>query len=249
LLSAPEGSFERNDRIQVIVLGATPSIAQVGELKRRLTRNVANVLGSTETGAWTFTPIETPDDLHWHRLHPARVVEVVDEEHRSLPPGRLGEIRILLNNGLTGYFNDAETTAAFFKDGYFYPGDLGVLDGTGRLELAGRVTEVLGVMGDKRPAAPLEAAIRDALGVSAVCAFTEADTEMVERLHIVIETAGPIDTARLQAAARAHVTDFPSVDFHFMDQLPRNDMGKVLRLKLKRKLAARGADGGLTAKR
>jgi acyl-CoA synthetase (AMP-forming)/AMP-acid ligase II len=242
LLAAPEDAFERNDELQVITVGATPPLPQVMEIRRRLTGRIANALGSTETGAWTFTQVETADDLRWHRLHPNRVAEVVDEELRPLPPGELGEIRILINNGVTGYLNDPEATAAFFKDGYFYPGDLGVLDGAGRLELAGRVTDVLGVMGDKRPAAPLEAAMRDALGASAVCAFTEVDNEMAERLHVVIETAAPIDQARLQAAARAHVTDFPSVDFHFMAKLPRNDMGKVLRLKLKRQLAAR-ADG------
>ena len=48
-----------------------------------------------------------------------------------------------------GIFSPAE----FVRDGYFYPGDLGVLDGNGRLALYGRTTDVLSFMGDKVPAA------------------------------------------------------------------------------------------------
>ena len=54
------------------------------------------------------------------------------------------------------YIGDPVATRAFFRDGELYPGDLGVLDGKGRLMLAGRVTDVLVVKGDKIRCGPIE---------------------------------------------------------------------------------------------
>jgi acyl-coenzyme A synthetase/AMP-(fatty) acid ligase len=236
LLAAPAEAFGRNDAMQVITAGGTLSLSLARQLKARLTRRVATGLGATETGSWAMTPVETDEDLRWHRLHPTRLIEVVDEADQPLPPGRLGQVRVRLDNGLTGYLNDPEATAQFFRGGYFYPGDLGVLDGQGRLALMGRVTEVLNVLGDKIPAQPFEQALRDALGIEGVCVLNEPGPGNAEALHVVLETATPIDEATLRTAARAHLGGFPDAHFHFVSELPRNHMGKIERFKLKQRL-------------
>jgi len=236
MLAAMPPSFERNDNLMLMVTGGPLSRGLANQVRARLTNQIVTSLGSTESGGWATTPIETDEDLLWHRLHPYRTVEVVDEEDQPLPPNQLGQVRVLLDNSFTGYLNDPDATASFVKGRYFYPGDLGVLDGKGRIALHGRVTDVLNIMGDKIPAAPYERALQEALGLDGVCVLSEQGEDREEQLHVVLETAEPIDEARLREAALAHLRGFPAARFHFLDRFPRNHMGKVERLKLKQHL-------------
>jgi len=237
LLSGQAGAVRYNERLQLLVGGGALSAALFARAKEQLTPHVATLLGSSETGIWALTPIATDEDLRWHRIHPDRVLEVVDDDHRPLPPGQLGRIRLRQDNGVTGYLNDPVATAEFFFDDCFYPGDLGVLDGRGRLALSGRITDLLNWQGQKIPAAPLEEALQRALGLEGVCALSEVGPGAGEELHVVLETSAPLDQATLREAARAHIAGFTAVQFHFMPVLPRNHMGKIERLKLKRQLA------------
>src|SRR5262249_40315412 len=145
-----------------------------------------------------------------------------------------------VKTGGRGYLHDETATARFFRDGWFYPGDLGVLDTEGRLALMGRGTDVLNVLGDKRPAQPIERAFEEALGVASVCALSESGPDGEEAVHVVIEAPGPIDRTALETVAKTQLSGFPAAHFHFMPALPRNEMGKVQRFKLRQQLLAAG---------
>ncbi len=60
---------------------------------------------------------------------------MVDEADRPLPPGATGRVRVRTEEMVQGYLDDEGLTAAFFRDGWFYPGDLGALGAAGRLTL------------------------------------------------------------------------------------------------------------------
>ncbi len=235
LASAPP-DFQRNDKIRLAVTGGPLSVALAKQVRARLTNTIIISLGSTESGGWATTVVGDDDDLRWHKLLPHRRVEVVDENDQPLPPHQLGEIRVLLDNNFTGYLNDPDASASFVKGQYFYPGDLGVLDGQGRIALHGRVTDVLNVMGNKHASGPYERALQDALGLEGVCLLSEQGDDREEQLHVVLETAHPIDEETLRQAAVAHLRGFPNARFHFLNRFPRNHMGKVERLKLKQRL-------------
>jgi acyl-coenzyme A synthetase/AMP-(fatty) acid ligase len=66
--------------------------------------------------------------------------------------------------------------------------------------------------------------------------LSEQGDDHDELLHVVLETAEPIDEAKLRQAALAHLRGFPAARFHFLDRFPRNHMGKVERFKLKQRL-------------
>jgi acyl-coenzyme A synthetase/AMP-(fatty) acid ligase len=236
MLTTAPPSMPRNDQLMLMVTGGPLSIALANLVRARLTNIIIITLGSTESGAWATTFVSSDDDLRWHRLHLDRTVEVVDEDDQPLPPNRLGQVRVLLDNSFTGYLNDPDATASFVKGRYFYPGDLGVLDGQGRVSLHGRVTDVLNIMGDKHAAGPYEAALQQALGLEGVCVMSEQGPDREEQLHVVLETPEPIDEAVLRQAAEAHLRGFPAARFHFIDRFPRNHMGKVERFKLKQRL-------------
>jgi acyl-coenzyme A synthetase/AMP-(fatty) acid ligase len=239
-LAAPESELQRNEELQILVTGGALSLSLAERVKARLTPRVATMLGSTESGLWAITPIETAEDLTWHQLHPERVIQVVDEQDHPLPPGQVGRVRVLQDNGVTSYLNDPAASAAAFHDGFFYSGDLGVLDGTGRLALHGRTTDVLNIRGEKVAAGPFEDALRTALALDAVCVLSRQGLDHDEELHVVLETTRTIDEAELTRAAQSHLRGFPRARIHFMPRLPRNHMGKVDRLILEKTLFPRG---------
>ncbi len=241
LLAASPEVLPRNDDLQLLVVGGALSLPLANRTKARLTNRVATTLGSTEGGGLAMTPIETAVDLRWHRLDPKRLIEVVDENHRPLPPGQLGQVRVLQEvGGPLSYIDDPIATATFFRDGYFYPGDLGVLDGQGRLMLSGRVTDILNVKGDKIPSGPIEAELQAALDLHGVCVLSELAADGTDQMHIVLETDAVIDPNWLEEVAKPYLAYFPTVTFHTVHAFPRNGMGKVERLKLRQVLVEQG---------
>jgi acyl-coenzyme A synthetase/AMP-(fatty) acid ligase len=239
ILQAPEGALPRQDQLQVIVVGGGLPLALASDVRARLTNRIATALGTTESGFWALTPVDTQEDLKWYRIHPSRTIEVVDEDDRPLPAGQLGEVRALINNGIDGYLGDPETSAQFFRGGYFYPGDLGVFDEHGRLALHGRVTDVINVQGAKVSPGAMEAALRDRLGADAVCILSEPGPDQTEELHVAIESRRPIDGAALAEAVRETLKGFPRAHVQFVEAMPRNHMGKVVRRALRQLLIDR----------
>jgi acyl-coenzyme A synthetase/AMP-(fatty) acid ligase len=235
LMAAPEGAFHRNDDLSLRVAAGALSENLYNRAAARLTRQIMTTVGSTEGGVVARTEVKSAEDLRWHKLEPDAVVEVVDENDQPLGPGKLGQLRVRQAEGVDRYVNDADASAASFRDGWFYPGDLAILDGKGRISLMGRVTDVLNVRGDKHPAGPFEEALQSDLG-AAVCLFSEQAASGAEELHVVIETPAPIAEPELQAAAERRLAGFGTIHFHFVDRMPRNHLGKVERFKLRAEL-------------
>ena len=240
IMAAPEGSFPRHDHMQLGIVAGALSESLFHQVRARLTNRITIGVGASEGGTWANTEVKSVEDLRWHRLAPGRKVEIVDEDHQPLPAGQLGQIRVSQTE-VTGYLNDDAASAVFFRDGWFYPGDLGVLNQDGRLALFGRVTDVINRQGDKLPAATFEADLQRDLGVESVCLLSEQGAGAEEELHVVIETPRPIDAARLQEAAQRRLGGFGAIHFHFLSELPRNAMGKVERLKLRQRLSRAAA--------
>jgi acyl-coenzyme A synthetase/AMP-(fatty) acid ligase len=238
LLGAADGAPRRNDATRLLVTGGAMTKALLVEAKRHLTRQVFSVLASTEALTLAITPVDGPDDLLWHRIHPSREVQVVDETGAMLEPGHEGMIRVRIIDGLAGYLDDEEATRAYFRDGYFYPGDLGVLGTDGRMSMRGRASDVVNVLGNKVATAPIERALEDRLGVEGVCIVSIPGDEPDDEIHVVIEAKRRPTLAELDAAGRIElglIARVP-VKVDFIDELPRNDMGKVQRLVLKQRL-------------
>jgi long-chain acyl-CoA synthetase len=160
---------------------------------------------------------------------PGRVVEIVDEFDRPVPIGETGLVRVSTAGGPTGYINDETATRAFFKYGFFYPGDLAMMRSDGRIALQGRVTDVINMLGDKIFPAPIEDRMCELFDVSGVCLFSIQDDSGEEEIHIVIEAPTPIDSERLNAAIKQELGGFHRALVHYVAVLPRNQTGKVLR--------------------
>ena len=231
----------RNDALQLLVTGGAMSRALVEALQKRLTTQVFAVLASTEARILSVTRIDHPDDMAWHCIHPSREVQVVNDADQPLPAGKIGLLRVKLLDGLNSYLGDPAASAAFFRNGYFYSGDLAVFHADGRLKLCGRATDVINVLGSKVATTPIETELQNRLAVDAVCLLSVPLAADGEEVVVVIECQRDPDAAALQAAAKDLLDAVGRVHFYFFRQLPRNRMGKVLRLALHQELAQRMA--------
>jgi acyl-coenzyme A synthetase/AMP-(fatty) acid ligase len=236
LLRTSNGTLRRNDARRLLVTGGAMSRAMVEAAKREVTNNVFSVLASTEALTVAVTPVEQPDDLLWHCIHPSREVQVVDEAGNVLGPGREGLVRVRIIDGLKGYLDDEIATREFFRDGYFYPGDLGMFGPDGRLSLRGRASDVINVLSVKIATSPIEQALQDKLGVEGVCIVSVPNAKAEEEIYVVIQAGRPIKRAEIEAAGTAElgVIKHAPVKVVMAESLPRNEMGKILRLELKR---------------
>jgi acyl-coenzyme A synthetase/AMP-(fatty) acid ligase len=233
LARLPAGAFPYSSDMQLIVVAGAVSPALARATRERLTPRILINLSSTEAGGWARTIVETDEDLRWYRLDPKRRVEVVDDADQPLPAGALGRVRVALREGgPTGYLEDPETTAEFFRAGWFYPGDLGVLDGKGRLALYGRTTDIVHINGNKFPAEPWERAILEALECDGVCLLSGSWTSEAEELHLFIESRKPVTGEALTRAVQSTLSGFAGVLVHKVERLPRTPSGKIRRIAL-----------------
>jgi len=238
ILAQPQGSFPYSATAEAGIGGGAITQAEIDQVKARIAPRLTNGLGATESHTIAITPMETPDDHRWHIPDPTSTVELVDDDDRPVAVGEIGRLRVATDGGPTGYLYDEEATRTFFKDGYFYTGDLAVMREDGRIALMGRFTDVINVKGHKIQPAPIEERLRERLAVSGVCLLSMQDTNGEEALHAAIETSSPIEADRLSAALQAEIEGFPGVHVHVLPALPRNAMGKIVRRELAAKLAA-----------
>ncbi|HEY3800782.1 MAG TPA: AMP-binding protein [Caulobacteraceae bacterium] len=245
ILDAPEGAFPFQPGLRLVVWSGAVTRRMLAEARRRITPTIVSNVASTEVGLWASTPLDSDDDLIWSHIVPTQRVEVVDEQRRPLPPGRLGEVRIALAvPGAGSHLGDAETTAAQYPGGWFYPGDLGIFDERGRLSLRGRATDVVNLDGAKIPVEPWERQLQEALGCEAVCILVGHFGGADDALHMFVESAAPIPLERLSKATRETLGGWGAqVEVHKLAAMPRTPLGKIHRIALAQQL-----DDALTAR-
>jgi acyl-coenzyme A synthetase/AMP-(fatty) acid ligase len=239
ILAAPLNAFPRNPNLQLTVTAGTITHAQTDEVRARLTPHIKNWLAATEVSAFAYTPLIDREDLRWHRLIAGIEVGIVDELDQPVPTGVTGRLRVACSDGIAGYLSNDSATQSFFQHGFFYPGDLAVFREDGRMALQGRVTNVINMAGHKISPEPIELRLEQALGVSGVCLFSMQDDTGEEELHVVIEAPHPLDADRLKAALADELQWFPRVRIYFLNAMARNEIGKILRLKVRSQVLQR----------
>jgi acyl-coenzyme A synthetase/AMP-(fatty) acid ligase len=180
--------------------------------------------------------IKCIDDLHWLSPPRARAIQIVDQDDKECPIGEEGELRVLLESiDATSYLDDAETSAKFFRGGYFYPGDIAVRRGDGRIRILGRAADVLNLKGQKIAVAPLEEKIQQFLRVDNVCLFGGLNDQGIEEVVVVIEAEQMPPRAELSRVA-ATFKMFELVRFERLNEFPRTDTGyqKIKRSELRK---------------
>ncbi|MFI7100580.1 acyl-CoA synthetase [Streptomyces sp. NPDC050161] len=212
-----------------------------------------NCFGQSEIGP--LATVLGPDE-HEGRMdscgRPVLFVEarVVDEAGAEVPDGERGEIVYRSPQLCTGYWDKPQETAAAFRNGWFHSGDLAVRDADGYFTVVDRVKDVINSGGVLVASRQVEDVLYAHPEVAEVAVIGLPDDRWIEAVTAVVvrrtpaadgpEATGPVGEQELIDAARARLAAFKAPKrILFVDALPRNASGKVL----KRELRARFADG------
>ena len=191
--------------------------------------------GTTEVGTATLARFTDaiPFDGTVGRPFAGAEVEILDPEQLACAPGSEGAVRVKTPWAVPGYLGEPELTAAFFRDGWFYPGDLGILDGTGTLRITGRIGEVINAGGMKLNATDLDEIVQRHPDVEDGYCFIEVDDQGVQTLSVVVALrrgASPTGLPSIIATATEHLgrSKCPA-RIYVADIVPRNENGKPMR--------------------
>ena len=159
---------------------------------------------------------------------PGLEVRIVDAEGRPLPPGEEGTVAVRGPTLMRGYLDDEAATAAVIQDGSLLTGDLGRLDGRGRLTVLARRTDLILSGGENVYPAEVEAvlATHPAVAEVAVVGRPDARWGQVPVAVVVSRPAAALDDLRAWARTRLAAFKVPA-EVLPAKALPRTAAGKV----------------------
>ena len=236
---------------KTIVYGGAPMyVADIQRALRVMGPRFVQIYGQGETPmvatALSREAIaDTAHPRHLERLGSVGVaqtpvqVRVADESGRALPPGEVGEVLVRGDSVMAGYWRHPEASAAALRDGWLWTGDVGVLDHDGFLTLKDRSKDLLISGGSNIYPREVEEVLLTAPGVAEVAVVGAPDAEWGEVVvAFVVPAAGPALTeATLDAHCLAHIARFKRPKrYVFVDALPKNNYGKVLKTELRARL-------------
>jgi long-chain acyl-CoA synthetase len=164
-------------------------------------------------------------------------VRLVDEEGDDVLVGDPGEVWVSGLNVFAGYLNDAEATSrALTSDGWLRTGDIGVVDEDGRLFLVDRAKDLIIVSGFNVFPAEVESVIAQHPHVRevAVVGTPHPHTGETVRAYVVTRDGAHLDEDALVDFCRSRLARYKCpTKVLFVDQIPKNVSGKVLRHSLK----------------
>jgi acyl-CoA synthetase (AMP-forming)/AMP-acid ligase II len=240
LISNPR--FDKVDlsSITLCSLGSAPlPPATLRRLQERMPdAQVSNAYGMTEAGP-AFCSMPKGESLRRigsvGKPMPPMEVRAVDEAGRDLPVGEVGEILIRLEGRQREYYRDDEATAQTWSDGWLHTGDLGRLDEDGYLYIVGRKKEMIIRGGNNIYAADVEAVLLEHPAVTEAAVVGVPHQVLGEDVgaYVVIRDGSTLDASALREFCLERMADYKVPrKIAFVDALPRNATGKVLKHQL-----------------
>ena len=167
---------------------------------------------------------------------PSTDVEICDELGRAAAPGQVGEICVRGPQVMAGYWGRPDETALVMLDGgWLRTGDVGHIDANGYIFIEDRKKDVIVVSGFKVYPNEIEDVAATQRGVREVAAIGVPDVRTGEAVKLFVVRSDPkLTAADVIAHARAYLTGYKVPhQVEFLDELPKSNVGKVLRRALK----------------
>ncbi|MCG2623389.1 AMP-binding protein [Arthrobacter sp. I2-34] len=161
---------------------------------------------------------------------------VVDAEGRDVPAGETGEIVIRGSKVTPGYWAAEPGTGSGWRDGWFHTGDVGLVDPDGCLSITDRLKDMIRSGGENVSGAEIERVIykHPAVHEAAVIGVPDDRWQEVPKAFIVLKEGFSMQEDELVAFCREQLASFKTPKYvEFLDTLPRNPSGKVLKKELR----------------
>ena len=238
LLESPEFRVAATswDRVRLFTCGSAPIRPEVlPELENILRHPVINRYGMTESYVITSLPLAGPWPSGSVGL-PLEGIErrVIRGDGNRVEPGEVGSVLIRGPHLFREYWRKPEASKGAFTDGWFDTGDLGSLDDRGFLTLVGRKNDLIITSGYNVYPQVIERVLGECPGVKECAAFGIPDRERGERVAVAIVRSDPtLDETQLRAWCSDRLVHYQQPrTLLFVDVLPRNSLGKILRREL-----------------
>ena len=219
--------------IRLFISGSAPLLEETfNEFNQRTNHQILERYGMTETNMNTSNPLKGNRKPGTVGLPLEDVqVRVVDEENNLLSQGEIGNIQIKGPNVFKGYWEMPEKTKEdFSKDGFFNTGDKGLIDEGGYVSIIGRSKDMIISGGLNVYPKEIESLIDKIEGVLESAVIGLSDEDLGEKVVAVIvsEESKTLDEKKVISEIKDQLAGFKAPkEVKFIDQLPRNAMGKV----------------------
>jgi acyl-CoA synthetase (AMP-forming)/AMP-acid ligase II len=241
----------RPEALRLITYGGAPMY--VSDLKRALDllgNKLAQLYGQGES-PMTITHLSR--EMHAKRGHPrweqrlasagrpdsCVAVKVVGEDGRSLPVGEVGEIIVKGDTVMAGYWNNPEATAKSLRDGWLWTGDVGAFDEEGLLTLKDRSKDMIISGGSNIYPREIEDVLNLHPAVAECSVVGRPHPEWGEEVvaFVVPRQGKALEPAELDQLCLDNIARFKRPkDYKFIEALPKNNYGKILKTELRKLL-------------
>ncbi|MBV8987754.1 MAG: AMP-binding protein [Solirubrobacterales bacterium] len=245
--------------LKTIVYGGAPMyMADLEDALAVFGPRLAQIYGQGET-PMTITALSKAD--HADRDHPgwrdrlqsvgvartAVEVRVVDDDGRDLPAGETGEVVVRGDVVMACYWNQPDATAEALRGGWLHTGDLGSFDADGYLTLRDRSRDLIISGGMNIYPREVEEALLHHSGVRSVAVVGQPDSEWGETVVAFVvpaDGAAPPPVDDLDRTCLDRIARFKRPrGYRFVDALPTNNYGKVVKRELRDQLRVETDDG------
>ncbi|MEN2977688.1 long-chain-fatty-acid--CoA ligase (plasmid) [Tistrella bauzanensis] len=163
-------------------------------------------------------------------------LKIIDAQGNPLPPGQTGEIAFHTPTRMLGYWNQPEATARALVDGWILTGDAGHVDADGYLHITDRIKDLIISAGENIYPAEIERVLAAHPDIDDVAVIGIPDKRWgeVPLAYVVARPGSGLTRAAVMAHARETIAAFKMIrDVAFIDRLPRNPAGKILKRVLR----------------
>ena len=245
ILEHPDSETTSFDSLALVLYGGSPMAPSLLEAcAKRLGCKFAQGYGQTEatTGITVLSPeshqqaLEGNTDLlsSCGKSVAATEIKIVDADGNTLSPGEIGEVRVKGPQVMAGYCNLPDATRDTVVDGWLCTGDVGYLDDNGYLFLKDRLKDVVISGGENIYPAEVEAVFMAHPDVADVAVIGIEDDKWGEVPKAFVVSSEPPSEEELSRFAREKLAGFKvPKHYQFIDALPRNASGKILKRTLR----------------
>jgi long-chain acyl-CoA synthetase len=237
LMNEPWFQAKKNWMLKGTVAGGMALVPAVGERWQQMTGTpIYQGYGLTET-----SPVVTLVPFHRTKMGsigvpvPGTDVRLVTDDGNDVSPGMPGELIVRGPQVMQGYWQRPDETAKVLKDGWLYTGDVATMDEDGYLQIVDRKKDMILVSGFNVYPNEVEAVLAEHPAIAEVCVLGTPDELCGEAVvAFIVRKDASLTAEQVRQHAKRQLTNYKvPKTVVFRDDLPKSNVGKILRKDLR----------------